>query len=64
MSGKKYHFVYKNKEYDATDYINKHPGGREFLDKFIEEKKDLTEYFRTLHSKSALKYLKSLPLVK
>lgn len=31
---KRYTFVYKNLEYDATNYVDKHPGGREFFDKF------------------------------
>jgi len=31
------------------------------LNLFIDEKQDLTEYFRTLHSKTALKILKSFP---
>lgn len=61
---KQYHFVYKKVEYDATDYVLKHPGGREFFDKFLDEKKDLTEYFRTLHSKKALKILKNFPVIK
>jgi len=66
MNGKsqEYHFIYKNQEYDATDYVNKHPGGREFLDKFIDEKKDITEYFATLHSKKALKVLESFKIIR
>lgn len=28
-----------------------------------EEKKDITEYFRMLHSKKALKILKSMPKI-
>lgn len=58
-----YKFIYKDTEYDCTDYArgNKHPGGLNFLNLFIDEKQDMTEYFRTLHSKTALKTLKSLP---
>lgn len=58
-----YKFIYKDTEYDCTEYARnkKHPGGINFLNLFIDEKQDLTEYFRTLHSKSALKTLKSFP---
>ncbi|KAL4508259.1 hypothetical protein ABPG72_003563 [Tetrahymena utriculariae] len=58
-----YKFIYKDTEYDCTEYAksNKHPGGLNFLNLFIDEKQDLTEYFRTLHSKQALKILKSFP---
>jgi len=54
---------YKFTEYDCTEYARskQHPGGLNFLNLFIDEKQDLTEYFRTLHSKKALKILKSLP---
>lgn len=31
------------------------------MEKMLDEKNDITEYFRTLHSKKALKVLKSLP---
>lgn len=56
-----YKFIYKDTEYDCSEYAqnNKHPGGLNFLNLFIDEKQDLTEYFRTLHSKRALKLLKS-----
>jgi len=54
-------FIYKDTEYDCTEYAKKHPGGLDFFEKMIDEKSDITEYFRTLHSKKALKILKSLP---
>jgi cytochrome b involved in lipid metabolism len=44
-------FIYKNTEYDCTEYSKKHPGGLEFFQKMKEEKQDITEYFRSLHSK-------------
>lgn len=56
-------FVYKDKEYDCTEYAKKHPGGEIFFSRMKEEKKDFTEYFRMLHSKKALKILKAQPVV-
>lgn len=59
-----FRFIYKDTEYDCTEYAKKHPGGLHFFEKMIDEKGDITEYFRTLHSKKALKILKSLPKTK
>ena len=42
----KYLFVYKGVEYDATDYVTKHPGGKDFIDNMRAERKDFTEYFK------------------
>jgi cytochrome b involved in lipid metabolism len=47
-------------EYDATDFAAHHPGGIEFLNNFKEDGLEGTPYFRALHSKQALKTLKSL----
>ena len=33
-------------EYDASGYVNKHSGGKEFLDNMKAERKDFTEYFK------------------
>lgn len=41
-----YTFIYKDTEYDATDYVNKHPGGEDFIKNMKEERDDFTEYFR------------------
>lgn len=46
-------FIYHGTEYDATGYVNKHPGGRPFIDNMNAERKDFTEYFRALHSDQA-----------
>jgi cytochrome b involved in lipid metabolism len=42
----RYTFVYKDMEYDASDYLEKHPGGSEFIRNMKTERDDLTEYFR------------------
>lgn len=42
----RYTFVYKNVEYDATDYLGRHPGGADFIQNMKEERTDLTEYFK------------------
>ncbi len=66
----RYTFIYKNVEYDATDYLGRHPGGADFIQNMKEERSDLTEYFkydssqlRSLHSKQAEKILESFPVV-
>lgn len=41
-----FRFIYKNKEYDVTEYVPKHPAGKSFFDKMKDEKEDITEYFR------------------
>lgn len=42
----RYTFIYKDTEYDATDYVNKHPGGVDFIRNMKTERDDLTEYFK------------------
>lgn len=41
-----YTFVYKDVEYDATHYLEKHPGGPTFIQNMKEERTDFTEYFK------------------
>ncbi|KAL4498509.1 hypothetical protein ABPG72_019627 [Tetrahymena utriculariae] len=60
-TSQEFKFIYKDTEYDCTEYAQKHPGGLHFFEKMKDEKSDITEYFRTLHSKKALKILKSFP---
>jgi cytochrome b involved in lipid metabolism len=55
--------VYEGTEYDATAYVEKHPGGRQFIENMKAERKDFTEYFKSLHSEQAQKILKSFPIV-
>lgn len=64
QKSQEFRFIYKDTEYDCTEYAKKHPGGEHFFEKMIDEKSDITEYFRTLHSKKALKILKSFPKTK
>jgi cytochrome b involved in lipid metabolism len=35
-------FIYNGAEYDATEYADKHPGGRPFIDNMKAERKDFT----------------------
>lgn len=42
----RYLFIYNDTEYDATDYVHKHPGGKDFIDNMKAERKDFTEYFK------------------
>lgn len=35
-------FTYKGIDYDATDYVKKHPGGPEFISNMKKERKDIT----------------------
>ena len=56
-------FVYKGVEYDATAYAPQHPGGDTIIKNMSTERKDFTEYFRSLHSEKAEKILKSFPVV-
>jgi cytochrome b involved in lipid metabolism len=58
-----FRFIYKSTEFDCNQYAKKHPGGLEFFEKFIDERKDMTEYFECLHSEQALKVLQSCPVV-
>jgi cytochrome b involved in lipid metabolism len=55
-----YTIIYKGVEYDATDFAAHHPGGIAFLNNFKNDGLEGTAYFRSLHSKQALKTLKSL----
>jgi cytochrome b involved in lipid metabolism len=38
----KYTFIYKDTEYDTTEYLNKHPGGADFIKNMKAERDDLT----------------------
>jgi cytochrome b involved in lipid metabolism len=42
----RYTFIYRDTEYDATDYVSKHPGGEDFIRNMKNERDDLTEYFK------------------
>ncbi|CAD8118208.1 unnamed protein product [Paramecium sonneborni] len=63
-NGEVFRFIYKNKEYDLTEYVPKHPAGKSFFEKMKDEKQDITEYFRCLHSKKALRILKSQKVIR
>jgi cytochrome b involved in lipid metabolism len=43
-------FCYEGVLYDCSGYVRKHPGGRQIIADMTTEKKDFTEYFKTLHS--------------
>lgn len=45
-----YSFVYKGVEYDASGYVDQHPGGDAMIKNMATERKDFTEYFKALHS--------------
>jgi cytochrome b involved in lipid metabolism len=55
--------VYNGTEYDVSSYIDKHPGGKTFINNMKAERKDFTEYFKALHSEKAEKILTSFPVV-
>jgi NAD(P)H-flavin reductase/cytochrome b involved in lipid metabolism/truncated hemoglobin YjbI len=48
-------FIYKNKVYDATPFMDDHPGGAESI--LLTAGEDATEEFDSLHSEKAIKML-------
>lgn len=52
------YIIIKNKVYDISKFINKHPGGPFVLKKFMG--KDVTKEFKLLHKKGTLSRFKHL----
>ena len=63
--------IYKGTEYDITNFVERHPGGKEVLDKYLNNTNQITEVFRycvwilrAIHSKDAEKELLDMPVVR
>jgi cytochrome b involved in lipid metabolism len=54
---------YKGLEYDISEFINTHPGGKNVIDNYIKCSREVTELFKSLHSKEAEKQLLALKTV-
>lgn len=54
--------IFDGKRYDVTHMLNRHPGGKSVLRRFLQ--KDISEVFRHVgHSETAEQLLRSMPLV-